>query len=227
MIIILSYIFYSIAASVSPLQRRWLAKNKGGASRNQIDFTFKVTLVVVALSTLIPLLSPLRFSGNPYYLFILTLACGVCGAVAVTAIYMAQKHVESGVSSLISNIYTPVAIVFASLFLKEGLTPPQILGTTLLLVAMVIVSKKHRVGLFHFDKYFILMIAGGIMLGLYLTAERTLIKTTGFAAGTMLSWWSQCAVLGIATYITRSKHTYSRKDILITGVSRFFNHSPG
>ncbi len=221
MIILLSYIFYFIAASASPLQRRWLAQTKGGESRNQIDFAFKITVIVVALSLFIPLFSPFKLEGNPYNLFLLTLVCGTFGAGAVVAIYIAQKHIEAGVSSLISNIYTPITIVLASLFLKEGLTPVQIIGTTLLLAAMVIVSKKHRVGRFHFDRYFLISVTGGVMLGFCLTAERALMKETGFTAGTMLSWWSQCAALGITAYIARSKHTYSQKDILTTGILRF------
>lgn len=221
MIILLSYLFYFIAASASPLQRRWLAKTKGGESRNQIDFAFKITLVMVVLSLLIPFFSPFKFGGNPYILFLLALVCGVCGAVSTVTIYIAQKHVAAGISSLVANINTPIAIVLASLFLHEGLTPLQIIGTILLLLALIIVSKKHRIGKFRFDKYFMLMVIGGTMLGFTLTAERTLMNMAGFTTGTLLSWWSQCAALGIATFATRSKHTYSRNDILITGTLRF------
>lgn len=221
MIILLSYIFYFIAASASPLQRRWLAKTKGGDSRNQINFAFKVTLVGVVLSLLIPFFSPFKLEGNPLIIFLLALTCGVFGAGAFVTSYVAQKHVEAGVSSLIANIYTPISIVLASLFLSEGLTQLQVVGTTLLLVAMVVVSKKHKIGRFRFDRYFLLSVAGGIMLGFCITAERALMKETGFTAGTMVSWWSQCAALGIAAYAVRSKHTYSRKDVLTTGVLRF------
>lgn len=54
MIILLSYIFYFIAASASPLQRRWLATKKDAGGREQVDFAFRVTLVTVVLSLLIP-----------------------------------------------------------------------------------------------------------------------------------------------------------------------------
>ena len=221
MIILLSYIFYFITASASPLQRRWLAKTKGGDSKDQIDFAFKITLVVGVLSLLVLPFSPFKLVGNPYYLFLLTCICGVFGAGAIATIYIAQKHVEVGISSLVANINTPITIILASLFLREGLTSTQIIGTVLLLTAMVIVSKKHRIGRFHFDNYFILMVAGGIMLGVALTAERALMNSTGFTASIILSSWSQCAALGIAVYATRSKHAYSQKDILTTGILRF------
>lgn len=77
MIILLSYIFYFIAASASPLQRRWLATKKDVGGREQIDFAFKVTLVTVALSLLIPLFSPFQLTGNPYHLFLVALVCGI------------------------------------------------------------------------------------------------------------------------------------------------------
>lgn len=120
--------------------------------------------------------------------------------------YTAQKHVEAGVTTLVSNIYTPVIIVLA---------------TILLLIGILIVSKKHQIGKFKFDKYFLLMLLSGVMLGISLTAERTLLKTTGFTAGTIFSWWAQCLVLGIAVLITKNKNVYSKKDIAITGSLRF------
>ena len=125
---------------------------------------------------------------------------------------------------MVVNIYTPVTIILAILFLQEGLTFLQIIGTFLLLISMVIVSKKHHIGKLHFDKYFLLTLLSGVMLAFVLVAERALVKTTGFAAGTMLSWWSTCLFLGIATLITRNKSEYSRKDITITGGLRFLQN---
>ena len=66
------------------------------------------------------------------------------------------------------------------------------------------------------------MLLSGVALGVCLTAERALLKMTGFSAGTMLSWWSQCAFLGIAAIATKNKSEYSKKDIFITGGLRFF-----
>jgi len=98
--------------------------------------------------------------------------------------------VEAGVSSLVNNIYTPITILLATIFLHESLTMMQIIGTCLLLIGMVIVSKKHRIGRFKFDKYFLMVALSGIMLGMSLTAERALQKITGFTTGTMISRWS-------------------------------------
>ena len=61
MIVFLSYIFYFIAASASPLQRRWLATNKNITNEGQVHFAFQVTFITVILSLLIPLFKPYFF----------------------------------------------------------------------------------------------------------------------------------------------------------------------
>lgn len=221
MIQILSYIFYFIAASASPLQRRWLATKKNEDNKGQIHFAFQITLVVVFLSLLLPIFKPFYLQGNIFYLIVLALICGIFGGGFYIASYTAQKHVEAGVTTLVSNIYTPVTIVLATIFLHEGLNLIQIFGTILLLFGIIIVSQKHRISKLKFDKYFLLMLLSGVMLGISLTAERTLQKTTGFTAGTMFSWWSQCLFLGLSTFITKNKSAYSKKDITITGTLRF------
>ena len=67
-----------------------------------------------------------------------------------------------------------------------------------------------------------MMAASGVFLGILLTSERALMKTTGFSAGSLLSWWSQCIGLGIITLFTRNKSLYSTKDTLTTGGLKFF-----
>ena len=221
MIAFLSYIFYFVAGTASPLQRRWLAIHKNIKNEGQINLAFQVTVITVILSLILPLFEPFHIVGNIYYLVGLSLVCGLFGAGYFIFSYTAQKHVEAGVSSLIANIYTPITIILATVFLNERLTLIQILGTALLLIGMLVVSKKHRIGKFKFDKYFMYMVCSGVMMGVLLVAERALMKITGFSAGTMFSWWSQCIFLGLATLMTKSKNVYSKKDITITGVLRF------
>jgi drug/metabolite transporter (DMT)-like permease len=221
MSVLLAYLFYFVAASASPLQRRALAVKKDGGALGQIRFSFEVMSVIAVLGLLIPFFSPLHFSSDHVQLVVLTLICGIFGAAYFCCNYIAQKHVEAGVTSLVSNIYTPFAIIGATLFLGEALTTQQILGTVLLLIGIVIVSKKHHTGTFRFDKYFVLMAGSGVMLGVLLVTERALQVETGLAAATLLSWWSQLIALGILVLITKSKSSYSYKDIGITGSLRF------
>lgn len=221
MITLLSYLFYFIAGSASPIQRRRLSTRKNIENKWQISLAFRVMLIVTTLSLFLPLFQPFYIQGNVYYIIILALFCGSSGAIYLISYFIAQKHVEAGISTLVNNIYTPITILLATLFLNEKLTNIQILWTFFLLIGMVIVSKQHRIGRFKFDKYFMLMFLSGIALGIMLTAERTLQKMTWFTAGAMISWWSQCLFLGIITFITHNKNQYSKKDIAITWVLRF------
>ncbi len=218
---LLAYLFYFIAACASPLQRRHLAVKKDGNPLGQIHFSFQVMSVLAILGLFIPLFTPLHFSSDHVQVVVLTFICAIFGAAYFICNYIAQKHVEAGVTSLVSNIYTPFAIIGGTLFLGEGLSPQQMLGTVLLLIGIVIVSKKHRTGTFKFDKYFVLMAASGIMLGVLLVTERALQLETGLAAATLLSWWGQFFALGIAVLVTKSKSAYSYTDIGITGFLRF------
>jgi drug/metabolite transporter (DMT)-like permease len=221
MIIFLSYLFYFIAASVSPLQRRWLAVNKNETNAGQANFAFQVMLITSILSIVLVFFEPIQFRGNFFHLAGLGLVCGIFGAFYAIFSFIAQKHMEAGVTSIVANFYTPVTIILATILLGEGLTIVQVFGTLLLLVGMVVVAKKHRVGRFKFDKYFLMMIGCGAMLAFVVVAERALQKSTGFSAGTMISWWAQTAGLGLAVLITKSKNMYSNKDILVTGGLRF------
>lgn len=65
------------------------------------------------------------------------------------------------------------------------------------------------------------MALSGVAMGILLVAERALQKITGFTAGTMISWWTQCLFLGIAALLSQQKSMYTRKDIAITGGLRF------
>ncbi|MBP9690974.1 DMT family transporter [Candidatus Woesebacteria bacterium] len=224
MIQVLAYIFYFIAASASPLQRRWLAKTKNIDNTGQTAFAFHVTLVAVVLSLGLLLYEPFHITGNIPLIITLTLVCGIFGSLTAVLGYTAQKHMEAGVTSVVSNMCTPITIVLATVFLSEKLTPIQIVGTIILFIGMIIVSKKHRVGKFTFDKYFLMMLSSGAFLGILITAERYLQKTTGFTTGTILSWWSVCLFLGLFTYFSKNKHSYSKKDIAITGVLRFLQN---
>lgn len=221
MAVLFAYLFYFVAASASPLQRRWLAVNREAPAAGQIHFAFQVVLILAVLGLLIPFFEPFELSGDAVTIALLAIATGVCGAGYFWANYVAQRHVEAGITTLVSNIYTPITIFLATVFLGEVLTLPQLLGAALLLTGVIVVSKRHRIGRFKFDKYFLLMGFSGVLLGLLLTAERALQIETGFTAGTLFSWWSQCLVLGGLTLYTGSRSNYSLKDVSITGVLRF------
>lgn len=217
----LSYIFYFIFASISPLQRRWLATKKNHTNTWQILFAFQITLVVSLLGFFLPFFEKFYISWNIFFITGLSFICWISWGLFFTFSYISQKYVDAGITTLVSNIYTPVSIILATIFLNERLTFIQILGTIFLLFWILIVSKKHKIWRFKFDKYFLLMLLSGVFLGILLTAERALQKITGFSAGTMLSWWSQSLFLWIVAFFVKEKSQYTKKDIFITWWLRF------
>lgn len=221
MIIFLSYVFYFIASSASSIQRRFLLKNKEYTTKEQIDFTFKCISMLFLGSLFFPFFSPFYLSGGFWYLLFLAITCAVFGAMSNIAGYLAQKHIDAGVTSIVWNIYTPVTIFLSSVFINEGLTPIQILGTLLLFIAIVIISKKHRIGRFSFDRYFLMTLLGGILISGVLVAERVLQNTTGFSAGVMISWGSQALGLGLVSLFFGQKNKYTNKEVLVTGGLQF------
>jgi len=223
MAVLLAYLFYFVAASVNPLYRRWLSINRQIGPGGQIAFAFKVNIIASSLLLLLPFFQPFKIVGNPTHIMLLAAACGLFGALFFAFSFVSQKHVEAGITSLASNVYTPISVALAWLLLGEGLAGNQILGTILLLVALVIISKKHRVGKFRFDKYFLMMILSGVFLGLTVTVERVLQKTTGLTTTMVLSWWAQCLFLGLLTLIVKDKNIHTNKSVTIAGVLTFFH----
>ncbi len=217
----LSYIFFFVVASASPLQRRWLATNKNKDNKGQIHFAFQITFVISILGLFLPFFEKFYISWNIFFIIGLSLICGITWGLYFIFSYISQKYVDAGVSTIVSNIYTPISIILATIFLNERLNYFQIIWTFLLLWGILIVSKKHKIWKFKFDKYFILMLLSWIFLWILITTERALQKMTGFTAGTMLSWWSQCLFLWIATLFSWEKSQYTKKDILITWGLRY------
>jgi drug/metabolite transporter (DMT)-like permease len=218
---ILSYVFYFVASTTSSLQRRGLIKNKQFTSRQQITFTFHCMLFLFAGSLFFPFFSDFYLTGNYAHLIFLAVTCSIFGATANILSYIGQKHLDAGTMSIVWNIYTPVTIVLSSILVHEGLIPLQIVGTLLLLIAIIIISKKHHLGRLRFNRSFVFVLLGGVLIGVLLVAERALQKTTGFSAGTMISWGSQVLGLGIATLLAGSKHTYTKKEVVTTGTLQF------
>src|SRR3989344_1708250 len=221
MAVIFSYIFYFVVSTISPLQRRRLIKGKEFTARQQITFTFQCVMFLFIGSLFFPFFSDFYLTGNYAYLVFLAVTCAIFGAAGNILSYIGQKHLDAGEMSIVWNIYTPVTIVLSSILVHEGLPPLQIVGTLLLLVAIFIISKKHHLGRFHFNRSFLFVFLGGVLIGVLLVAERTLQKTTGFSAGVMISWGSQVLGLGIASFFWGSKHNYTKKEVATTGTLQF------
>lgn len=220
MTVLLSYLFYFVAATASPLQRRRLALKRSNDT-GQIAFASRVMIITFVLSSLLALFKRPEIHQSISVLALLGLVCAVSGGIGMSAQYIAQRHVEAGVTSLIGNLYTPVTIILATLLLQESLRPLQIAGTLLLLSSVVMVSSNHRLSKWKFDKYFWLMVLSGVSMGIVLTAERALIKENGITAGTWISWGSQALLLVIVAFVSKSKSQYNLTETAVTGGLRF------
>ncbi len=217
---VLCYIFYFIAATISPLQRRHIALKRTNDA-GQLDFAFHIMLITFVLSVILVVFKHPELNQSWYVAGFLAVVCGISGATSIGTQYIAQRHVEAGITQLISNIYTPVSIILASLLLNEGLEARQIAGTIILLIAVVLVSSKHRISRWSFDKYFWLNVASGIALAFCLTAERALIKNNNITTGTWLSWGAQVVCLAIAALIAGTRSQHNLKETSATGGLRF------
>lgn len=218
--ILASYLFYFVSSVSSSLQRRHLALQRD-TDKGQIDFAFRVTLITFVLSFILIFFKKPEFNQSLTTIALLMIVCGVSGSISIASQYIAQRHVEAGLTTLIGNIYTPITIFLSSILLHEGLEPRQIIGTVLLLFSVVLVSRKHRLSRWRFDKYFMLMVLNGVFLAFALVAERSLIKENGIAAGTWLSWGATVLCLGIAAVVVGAKSQYNFKDTAVTGGVRF------
>lgn len=217
---LISYLFYFVAATASPLQRRHLAIRRIN-DKGQLDFAFRVMLITLLLSPVLMIFKRPVIKENLIEIILLAIVCGIFGAVSIGLQYIAQRHVEAGLTSLVNNLYTPTTIILASLFLHESLKPLQIFGTLILLLSVVLVSNKHRLSKWNFDRYFWLMVVSGISLGAVLSAERALIKNNGITSGTWISWGSQTIFLALMALLARTKSQYDLKDTAVTGLVRF------
>jgi len=220
MAILLAYIFYFIAASVSPLQRRQLALRRE-TDKGQIDFAFRVMLITFVLSSILVLFRRPELNQPWLSVALLALAAGLFGALGIGSQYIAQRHVEAGLTTLLSNLYTPVTIILASSLLHERLKRMQLLGAAILLFSVFLVSNKHRLSRWRFDRFFLLMALSGVSLGIVLTAERALIKNNGITTGTWVSWGAQTLCLAVVAFIIGARSQYDFKDTTITGSFRF------
>lgn len=220
MVILAAYLFYFVASTASSLQRRHLSL-KRDSDAGQIEFAFRVTLITFVLSAVLIFFKPLQFNQSLTTLILLTIVCGVTGSISIAAQYIAQRHVEAGLTTLIGNVYTPVTIILSTLLLHEGLEPRQVLGTILLLFSVVLVSRKHRLSRWRFDRYFWLMLLNGFSIAFTFTAERSLIKENGITTGTWLSWGATVLFLGLAALFIGTKSQYNIKETSITGGTRF------
>ena len=224
---VLAYLFYFVFATWSPLQRRVLATK---TNYNPILIAQKTSLVKILIATVVFVLIPSKgsfvFSEQLWILLILSCLFSV---IHFVLIYATQKHIDATKTTIIVNIYTPVSILLATIFLGESLALKQIFGTLLLLLAVVIISiNKIDNKFLKIDKYVLRMLIVGITLGIVLVIERQLMKITGNWNGVFLSWFASFVGLSIVAPLVSKYFAGTRpsnKDVIVTAGLNFLQQA--
>lgn len=217
---ILAYLFYFVAATASPLQRRH--QSKVTRTDPLILATWTQAFVwVLGLSLLYKAdISLFEWSWN---LIFLGFGLLVFSPLFFYLSYKSQKHVDATQSVILSNMYTPVAIVLALLFLGDALSQRQIIGAIILFIAMILITVE-KVGSksFSFSKYSFEMLMSGVFLGVVLFLEKAMMNQIGNRVGIVVSWTAQTIGLLALAYALRGIHTLpTKREILVSGSLRY------
>ncbi|MBX4191041.1 DMT family transporter [Candidatus Saccharibacteria bacterium] len=111
--------------------------------------------------------------------------------------YKLLTHIEAGVGSIMAAISTLFTIILAAIFLKEDLTPIQIMGALTLLVAiiyMIHLVRKHphktqRPNSWYIGPFYALLV--GIFGSIALVVEKYLLNHTHMSTYMFFGWGMQ------------------------------------
>ncbi|OGL30456.1 hypothetical protein A3F37_01105 [Candidatus Saccharibacteria bacterium RIFCSPHIGHO2_12_FULL_41_12] len=216
---VLAYIFFFVAATVSPLQRRHQSRR---TKTDPIVLAAWTQAFVWVLGLSLLYKADISFSWS-WHLIFLNAGLFICGPLFFYLSYNSQKHVDATQSVVLSNIYTPVAIILAILFLSETLTLQQIMGAIILFIAMLIISIERATSQsFRFSKYSIYMLSSGVFLGIILFLEKATMNLIGNRVGIVVSWTAQTIGLLILAYALRGIHKLpTKREIFTSGALRY------
>jgi drug/metabolite transporter (DMT)-like permease len=116
---------------------------KSGESIHPLGLNLFKNLLALLLfiPTLLVLNKPL-LPALPQNLYIRFFFSGLLGmAVGDTLFFMSLNRIGAGLSAIVSYLYSPLLITLSVLFLKESLTWVQILGTLLILSALLLTTR--------------------------------------------------------------------------------------
>ncbi len=180
---------YLVLGTASYLWRRQLAKTFAQANRLVNAFFFvavlyPIGLIVAALTT-----PDLSIGWASFWLLVII---GAIFPFANLLIYRANKDLDAGLFTIISDLIPVTAIVFGWLLLDEGLTGQQLLGTGIILLATLLVTlpqlKQH---MRHNRIALICAFAAVVMVGVGFVFERYMLTRMDFGAYIVFGWGLQ------------------------------------
>lgn len=174
---------------------------------------FKNILALILLFPTMAIFGETLFRPVPFREYALFLLSGILGiAIGDTLFFMSLNRIGAGVSAIVGYMYSPSIILLSLLFLKEALSPFQILGVLLILAALLSTTQiklpKHLT-----HKALLIGILWGVLSTFATAIGVVLIKPT--LGTTPLLWATQIRLLaGIVGLILITFFLPNRKKII-------------
>lgn len=180
---------YLVLGTASYLFRRQLAKTFATANRLVNAFFFVVVLYPIGLVIAAFTTPDLSIGWASFWLLL------IGGAIFPSAnllIYRANKDLDAGLFTIISDLIPVTAIVFGWLLLQEGLTGQQLIGTAIILLSTLVVTLpqlKHHMR--HNRIALMCAFIGVVVVGLGFVFERYMLTRMDFGAYIVFGWGLQ------------------------------------
>jgi len=180
---------YLVFATIYSLIRRNLGKNF--AEHNRLVNAFFFLAVLWPIGSLIGFLShPNLHIG--WLSLALVLAGSIVWPLSNLSAYRANRHIDAGMFSILSNLTPIVTITVAWNLLGEGLNSQQLFGAVIILVSAILVTlpsiRRHR----RTDRNGLMFaLLTVVLVGLGIVFERYMLKRMDIGAYFIFGWGAQ------------------------------------
>lgn len=180
---------YLILGTSTFLWRRQLAK--AFAHHNRLVNAFFFVAVLYPIGLIVALFTSPNLAIGWTSLCLLLLGGGIFPLSNLLA-YRANRDIDAGLYTIISNITPVVSIAAASIFLHETLTGKQFIGAAIILVAAILVTLPQlRHHMIHNRGALGYALVSVVIIGLGFVFERYMLTRMDFGAYLVFGWGAQ------------------------------------
>jgi len=218
-------ILYFVVATASSLQRRVFAQKT--SLHPAVASLFSHAVIIFPLGIVWAIFEKNWFpNGVSTTLIIAMVVAALFQSLFNNFSLKSQKKIDATQFSIIGNLYTPIAIIGAAIYLHEGLTALQTVGMILLVLGAVVVSVRgFSKKTLNFSKYSWLALLSALVLGLAVIAERSAIKGSSIGSYFVVGYAIQSVFqLIIALPYLKKNFLYKKQEtagLIWMGVLRF------